>query len=253
MAAKSDLTTVPATPTALKERVQSRLDALGLSALAASTQAGQGESFVRDILRLRVRSPRAAALAELARVLQCSTDYLLGRSEEVGAPPVPAVFIAGTFDTFPLHVRHDVAAGVWLELEDHSQVPPPLSPLRSAPEWPSADQWVARVVGDSMNELYPEGSYVRLVSVFAMQNFQPRTGDHVEVVRKRDGGALRETTLKEVRVNDDGSIDLVCRSNNPRWKDPIPYRDGVKSPDDGAEVMITGLVTGDARIRPVRR
>lgn len=244
------------TPTSLAERVKKRLDDLDMSALAASKAAGMSESFVRDILRLRVRSPGATALATLARVLQCSVDYLLGQADDVGAPPPEGTVLPapGQFQTAPLLIAHDVAAGRWNEVDDLLQVEPEQSPLASDPQWPHVDQYACRVVGPSMNEFYPPGSFVRLVSIHALRGYMPATGDHVEVVRRRDGGSLLEFTLKEVVVTADGAIELVCRSTDPKFAGTkIPYRDGVSPDAEGAEVSIRGLVTGDFRPRPVRR
>lgn len=249
------MTTRLKSPTILSERVKARLDALGLSAMAAAKLAGKGETFVRDIIRLRVRSPGAEALSDLARALQCSVTYLLGQSEEIGAPPSATAPVSlGRYMTAPLMIAHDVAAGRWNEVDDLMQVEPEQSPLASDPQWPAVDQYAARVVGPSMNEFYPPGTFVRLVSIHALKGYVPATGDHVEVLRRRDGGSLLEYTLKEVVVAGDGTIELACRSTDPKFAQAkIPYRDGVSPDDEGAEISIRGLVTGDFRPRPVRR
>lgn len=233
----------------LAGRVQKRLDETDQNAARASLDAGLHIDFIRNILKKRVKRPNVEDMFAVARQLQSSVEYLIGLTDEIGQPPAEQSKVTQTYDLWPLRVRHDVAAGVWRELDDLSQVELPLSPLRSDPQWPASEQWVAKVVGDSMNEIYPEDTYVRLVSVFAIHRYQPKTGHHVEVVRKREGGLLREVTLKEIRVNADGSIDLICRSSNPRWKDPIPYKDGIRPADGEAEVVITGVVTGDFRAR----
>ena len=246
--------------TILATRVKARLDALGMSAYAAALKIGRGGSYVRDILRGRARNPGAEALADLARVLESSPLYLLGHTDDPGAPPdarpgasmpTPAAGGLRRYDSFPLGVRHTVAAGQWHELDDLiQQVAYEESPLRTDPRWPPGEQWVARVSGPSMNEFYPEGTLVRLVSVYALRGYAPRSGDHVEVIRRRDGGQYREVTLKEIAVNADGSVDLLCRSTDPKFRGvKIPYADGVEPGDDDARVEITGLVSGDFRLR----
>lgn len=70
----------------LADRVQSRLDALGISANKASVDAGLGRDYVRDILRGKVREPSADRLRRLAFVLRCRVLYLLGEDDEPGSP-----------------------------------------------------------------------------------------------------------------------------------------------------------------------
>lgn len=84
--------------------------------------------------------------------------------------------------------------------------------------------------------IYP-GDLVHLVDLIN-SGVRLNTGMIVEVTRTRDGGALREITLKEVEVTE-GGITLWPRSLNPRWKDPIVLDDG-----DGGDldVEITGLL-----------
>jgi len=246
----------PPGETVLQQRIRTRLRELATNPFRAAVENGLKPDVIRSILRPgKAVNPRADTLKDVARALQCSVAYLAGESDSLGPAPPPEsqASPSGGHLTIPLMVSHDVAAGRWHEIDDLMQVEPERSPLASDPQWPAGEQYVARVVGDSMNEIYPEGTFVRLVSVFALRGYQPRTGDHVEVARKRDGGLLLELTLKEVRINPDGTIDLLARSTNPRWGEPLRYRDGIDPNDEEAEVKIRGLVTGDFRPRPVRR
>jgi len=65
------------------------------------------------------------------------------------------------------------------------------------------------------------------------------TGMIVEVTRYRAGGALREITLKEVEVADDGRMTLWPRSSNPKWQEPIRL---IEEGDGEATVQVTGLL-----------
>lgn len=60
----------------------------------------------------------------------------------------------------------------------------------------------------------------------------------VEVTRSRDGGLLREITLKEVEITAEG-MKFWPRSTNPKWTDPVTLDDG--SGND-IEVQVTGLL-----------
>ena len=66
------------------DRLTERLSALGVTANAASEDAGLGRSYVRDILRGRIKAPSAIKLMQLARVLQTTPAYLLGRESVDG-------------------------------------------------------------------------------------------------------------------------------------------------------------------------
>lgn len=71
----------------IKDRIQARIDALGISQFEAAERAGKGRHFIYDILNGRKQKVHATSLAALAQALECSIDYLLEKSEEVGAPP----------------------------------------------------------------------------------------------------------------------------------------------------------------------
>lgn len=70
------------------------------------------------------------------------------------------------------------------------------------------------------------------------------SGQVIEVTRYRDGGELREVTLKEVEVKEPGHFLLWPRSTNPRWKDPIILNG---EDDSGVEVKVTGLLLAAIR------
>jgi hypothetical protein len=238
----------------LQHRIRLRMKALQTNPFRAASENGLKPDTIRNILRPgKATNPRQDTLIDLARALKCSVAYLTGETDSLGDAPAAAAIPLRNYDPYPLVVRHSVAAGVWREVDELRQVEPELSPLRSSPNWPSNVQWVDHVVGDSMNEVYPDGSYVRVVSIFAIRGYQPVEGDHVEVLRRRDGGMLLERTLKEIRYTKDGKIELWARSTNPKWAEPIPYHDGIKPDDEEAEVRIEGLVTGDFRDRSPRR
>lgn len=71
----------------LAGRIQQRMDDLGLNAYSAARKAGLGDSFVRDILREKVKKPSADRLAKLAEALECSLNYLLGQPEQLPRLP----------------------------------------------------------------------------------------------------------------------------------------------------------------------
>jgi phage repressor protein C with HTH and peptisase S24 domain len=94
-----------------------------------------------------------------------------------------------------------------------------------------------KVVGPSVNELYPDGSYVFVVSA---ADTDVRQGDKVVVFRRQ--GALCEATIKEVRVDDDGRVVLHPRSTHPDHQEPIYLE-----PEDQDGPEIAYVVVGSYR------
>jgi hypothetical protein len=69
------------------DRIRARLAALELTPRAASLRADRQPFAVRDILSGKNGNPKADLILDLARALVCSTDYLLGRTDEPGGAP----------------------------------------------------------------------------------------------------------------------------------------------------------------------
>lgn len=144
-----------------------------------------------------------------------------------------------------LFVKGNVAAGVWKE----------------AVEWDRGD-WIAyqggshinapisarfglRVSGESMNEVYPDGTVLDCVSVIHAGIDEIKSGQRVIVVRKRVTGEV-EATVKEYQETEDG-IWLVPKSRNPAFQQPIPI-----TGDDPEieETRIIAVVRGSYRPEP---
>lgn len=170
-------------------------------------------------------------MAKIADHLGVSiSEFMTGLEEPAGAGLAPA------FAELPL--AGPVQAGAWLALDDSSQEEPQMMSAALDRRYPHAKQWLREVRGDSMNarNIYP-GDLVHLVDLIS-SGVRLNTGMIVEVTRSRDGGALREVTLKEVEVTETGLV-LWPRSLNPRWKDPVVLDDGQGGDID---VEITGLL-----------
>lgn len=73
----------------LRDRIASRIKALGRNPRAVSIEAGLSPDALRMILNGRSKAPKADTLSSVAKVLDCDLDYLLGttsspRAAEVG-------------------------------------------------------------------------------------------------------------------------------------------------------------------------
>jgi len=71
----------------LTDRIQGRLDRLGLTPESAARSAGLPSDFIRKLLGGDLSSPRGQRLVKLAEVLETSVSYLVGLDPDV---PVPA-------------------------------------------------------------------------------------------------------------------------------------------------------------------
>jgi transcriptional regulator with XRE-family HTH domain len=144
------------------------------------------------------REPDLEALGQLAEALGVEPGAFF--ADDVTAPLGPTLYVKG-----------EVQAGHWVE----------------AYEWPP-EEWRTfngragvraklehrfglRVVGDSMNLRYPDGSIVECISLFGHAEALP--GRRVVVVRKRED-LKYEATVKKL-VEQDGEMWLVPESSNP--------------------------------------
>ncbi|WP_433956354.1 S24 family peptidase [Brevundimonas bullata] len=203
------------------------------SARDVSRSAGLGETALKDILQGRSRSPSINTLSLIAAELDVPLSEFASVDE--GLAPARSRQIAPAY----LPVRHRVAAGLWLSVEEYAQdfpePPQAVVPDSRYAEWP---QWLEVVDGDSMNLVVPAGRYVHVVDALEM-GYAPRSGDIVVVERRRMGGHMRERTLKEVQIGGQG-VELWPRSSDPKYQTPLALADA----DETTEVQIVGKVIG---------
>lgn len=69
--------------TLLRDRIDARLAALGISANKASVRATRKPDLIRDIRSGKTRYPRYDTMKRLALALECSVAYLTGDDENV--------------------------------------------------------------------------------------------------------------------------------------------------------------------------
>jgi SOS-response transcriptional repressor LexA len=166
-----------------------------------------------------------------AKFFRVKPEWLIFGNGEREAAVLPP-----TFTALPLLGR--VQAGAWLAIDESSQEEPDMWPAALDRRYPHAPQWLREVQGDSMNarNIFP-GDLVHLVDL-TTAGISLNTGMIVEVIRSRDGGGLREITLKEVEVTPEGIV-LWPRSLNAKWREPVRMGDGS---EQDIEVQITGLL-----------
>jgi hypothetical protein len=163
-------------------------------------------------------------------------------------PPSVAIATVDRLAARVLPIRYVVQAGNWIEADDAAQAFLGEYPVAPDPRFARYPQWLEQVTGDSINQLIPEGAYAHVVDAIEL-GYAPTTDDIVVVERLRDGGHLRERTIKQVVIAD-GAVQLWPRSTNPRWNAPVVVIDGCEAGKD-VEVRIVGLVL--SYTMPLRR
>lgn len=172
------------------------------------------------------REPSFAQLFELAAVLEVDPGSLLDPT--VAASIGPRLFVKG-----------EVAAGVWKAAVELPESEWQAFTGRADVQADIRHRFGLRVVGDSMNEIYPPGTIVECVSLFGRAEAVP--GKRVVVVRTNDYGEC-EATVKEL-VDQDGALWLVPRSHNPVHR-PIK----LDEPEPGiVETRIAAVVVSSVR------
>lgn len=141
-----------------------------------------------------------------------------------------------------LFVKGRVAAGQWVDSWNIHEDDWEIYTGRADEKAPPSRRFGVRVIGDSMNLVYPEGTILDCV-VYDHEEPIP-SGKRVIVVRHRGDGSV-EATVKELARDDDGAEWLVPRSSNPSFK---AFRGDRPDEPDVSTVEIVAVVV--ASIRP---
>ena len=147
-----------------------------------------------------------------ARAFRVSAAWLLGLTnedddDEQFLVPGPTLFIKG-------EVRGGYFAEAWEVQEDEWERYTGRADISA----PARKRFGLRVVGDSMNEVYPPGTILDCVSRDPFDEIP--NGKRVIVRRKRLGDGI-ETTVKEYFRDEAGIEWLVPRSRNPAFQAPF--------------------------------
>jgi phage repressor protein C with HTH and peptisase S24 domain len=215
-------------PETLADRIQQRLDALGLSERAASLAATGSDATIRMIRTGKSVHPRADTLSKLAQVLQTTEQWLLNGGEvaTVGADPAlqPSdVREAQVPVPTTLNLPKDMpvlgtAAGselgqgafqITTDVVDYVRRPPGLIGAR--------DAYSLYVEGDSMSPRFEPGDLI-----FVHPHRKPLGGDYV-VIQEPDTNngeprafvkrlvKITGTTIRVQQFNPPATIDFIIR------------------------------------------
>lgn len=139
----------------------------------------------------------------------------------------------------------DAAAGQWREAFEWPRDEwLPLSFSIRDDRYPATQRRALRIRGDSMDALYPDGSFVIFVRLADIGR-KVVTGDRVVALRHRQG--LIEATVKEYLKDQKGRRWLLPRSSNPSHQ-AIALGPSGEDGESADEVEIFGLVVGSQTI-----
>lgn len=190
-------------PTILQQRVKERMDTLGLKSAPLAKSLKLSDSFIRDIIRGKARSPAADNLAKLADALQTTADFLLGKNNVV-SPEGPT--------TLDVPLLSMVSAGALMRDDVTDEA---LGMLKVS-DLPPGD-WIAlRVVGDSMDRISPPESII-----FVDRRDKHLVANRPYVIADEDGNA----TYKRFRPGPPMRFEPV--STNPAHEPLFPEHEPV--------------------------
>lgn len=235
-------------------RIQERLEATGKSVRRAALDAGLSETALKDLLANPKQSPKLDTMQKLAESLGSDPAWL---AYGVSGDIAKAQEQTATRDDDSLPVIGEVAAGRWLEADDHVDVPAfdpvPITPDR---RWRREDQYGLVVRGTSLNRIAVDGDILACVNAVAAR-YRPAEDDLVIVEMRRNAGLLRQRTAKRY-MKQGNHVELWPDSDDPRWQKPIIIPQGptalesmIEDQDGRIEVSIIALVTWVHR--PIQR
>jgi transcriptional regulator with XRE-family HTH domain len=211
------------------QKIRAARKAAGLTQAELASRLGVPQSVISDWENEKLKSfvDHAAAIH---RALKIPLDVLL-RSSPIS--PVRGIEVVGM-----------VQAGVWRNAVEWPPEERTLLPVVGVNGYEGARLSGLKVAGASMDLLYPDGSYVIVVS---SEDTDVRHGDRVVVYRAK--GELTEASLKEVRVDADGRVGLWPRSSSPEHQEPIYLEPGDQ---DGPEIayVVVGRFSMEDRPAP---
>lgn len=230
----------------IAQRVQQRIDELGLSQSDLARRAGVHRDMISRLLLGKVTSPRTSTLLRIAESLNADIDWLLGRSNEFLTFSKSAPSRAEITGEVPIRtltripVVGKVEAGAFRPV-DESIDETTVRRIDVAPHWrfKNFNHFAFDVVGDSMNLAGISDGDTIICIDWIESGMSELTGLTVVVQRAINGGHLREWTVKEMEAFPDRVV-LHPRSSNLSHQPITVTRD--HAADNGTEVKIIALV-----------
>lgn len=223
------------------DRINRRLEVLGLSPATASHMAGLSKDAIRNIQR-SVENGREGGVSTqtvlaLAPVLKTTASWLI---DEFGPEEIDedhTDYVPPNSGLRKVVVAAHVQAGHWAETWEWSDDEHYPVYIPDIPELRGFRLHAAETRGPSMNKRYPERTVVVFTDVEETME-TPIPGKRYIVERRRVSGES-EHTVKLLHADANGELWLMPESDDPRFQTPISVKEGT---GDGDVVAIIGRV-----------
>lgn len=221
----------------LRNWIKNGLKKPGKSKSGLAAALGKANSAVTNILS-GIRRINVEEIPVIAAYLEDPPPSMPG----IDIRPRPELVEVVEGRLVPVTLVGPVQAGAFIPIDEFDQSEPEIFYEPADPDFPRARRTAFDVIGDSMNRLEPTpilpGS--RVIGVNYDDIGIPLRDKMVVVVQQeRDGGHLREWSVKQIELQDE-EIIFHPRSSNPRHKPIVVPRN--LNPDDGRQVRILALV-----------
>lgn len=220
---------IPCKPVDMRVRLRDFRERMGLSQEAIAERANVSVSQISRWEAGRSNIP-SEKLPILAEAYECRIADIFEEDDSPFEALGPTLYVKGV-----------AQAGAWAEVWQDPPSEWKTFPGRADVTVPLRDRFGIRVKGDSMNDVYPDGTIVECVAFLG--GIEIENGRRVVVQRRRNGTEF-EVTIKEYYRDADGIEWLVPRSSNPAFQAPIRADQQEPGID---EVQVIGIVVGSYR------
>lgn len=217
---------------AIRERIEERVNALGISPITLAKSVGLERGYINDILIGRKKSVRGDKIADIARALQCDPEYITGAQAEIRKKvDLEGIEFGGVCET-----------GVWRSASLSAQEPSKSVPIEPDKRYPGLRNIAFDVRGNSLAaEGVTDGMTVAGIAAEEWERtIGPISSGMIVVVQAtRERGKEFELSLRRAQVTPSG-VTLYARPTDPNLKfEPLEV---------GPDVKIIAVITRAVRM-----
>jgi repressor LexA len=225
------------------ERLETRMNALEIKSERILAQRARiGTSTLSSYKFGRTRTLTVETLQRIAEVLDCPLPWLIGDQDGW-----VSVMTSGPGQGLsePVDVVGQVQAGTWVEAIEWDAAERTTMLLPRDSRFHGLKRYGFKVLGSSMDKLFPHGSTVLAVKLSDLGKMPPNKAAVIVHVKRQD---LWEATCKIYVERPDGSVWLEPRSTETKYR-PIPLpaagkRDPRPKAGEPDSIEVFALVTG---------
>jgi plasmid maintenance system antidote protein VapI len=222
--------------------LQQRLKEIGKQKRALANHLGLSPARITEIIAGQ-REIKAREIPKVAAFLGMSIEDTVNKLSDKFTPTD-----SSAENTTTIWVKDFVRAGHFSENHELSESQWTKLVM---PNLPYRELHGIRVVGRSMDKIYPDGSIVFMVPVWMLEDRPIQIGDHLVVERRQHGEA--ERTIKTLRQDSDGRFWLWPESTDPEHQEPIRIDHKDQLFDDGGAdgIFALGIIVGSIGLKPL--